>query len=235
MNRLFILLVCLFPVWSYASEAVSLDSAPVDIYDQASLQRGARLYVDYCQGCHSLKYMRYSRLARDIGLSEAVVHKELQHGVGNIGDTMRTAMSKEAGEAAFGVAPPDLSLTARSRGADWLYTYLRAFYQDTSRPTGVNNLIFKDVAMPNVLGELQGLRTRGKNATDVDDLEQAQPGRMKEGEFDEAVGDLTNFLAYAAEPAKLERSRLGKYVLLYLVILLVVLYKLKKAYWRDVH
>lgn len=237
MNRLFFVLLWVLPLWAGASELPSLDSAPVDVYDKTSLQRGARLYADYCQGCHSLKYVRYARLARDMDLTEAEVMDQFLHGTGNIGDTMSTAMTSENGLAWFGVAPPDLSLTARARGADWLYTYLRSFYLDPARPSGVNNLLFKDVAMPNVMGELQGQRERvelasGKRKTY--ELKQVQPGRMDEDEFDQAVGDLTNFLAYVAEPAQLERSHYGKYVLLFLIILLVILYKLKEEYWRDV-
>lgn len=215
-----------------------MDSAPVDAYDKPSLQRGARIYAEYCQGCHSLKYMRYSRLVRDAGMAEADVLKEFLHGEGSLGDIMATGMTKDNGVAWFGVAPPDLSLTVRARGADWVYTYLRSFYLDPSRPTGVNNLLFKDVAMPNVLGELQGQQERigqGEGSHKTYKLSLAQPGRLSVEDFDEAVGDLTNYLAYVAEPAQLERSSVGKWVLFYLIILLVVLYKLKKEYWRDVH
>ncbi len=237
MKKLFFLLLWLVPLWAAASEGPSLDSAPVDVYDQESLQRGARLYADYCQGCHSLKYVRYSRMARDIGLTDEQVREQFLHGETNLGTTMNTALTAENGVAWFGVAPPDLSLIARSRGADWIYTYLRGFYLDPSKPTGVNNVVFKDVGMPNVLGELQGdqvLAEHGKGQPEIDDLKVVKPGRMDEDEFEEAVGDLTNFLAYVAEPAQLDRSHLGKYVLLFLTILLVILYKLKKEYWRDV-
>lgn len=236
MNRLIFLLLCCLPLAAGASETVPLDSAPVDVYDEASLQRGARFYADYCQGCHSLKYMRYSRFARDADMAENDVKKQFLHGEGNIGDTMQTAMTPDNGVAWFGVAPPDLSLTVRARGADWVYTYLRSFYMDPSKPSGVNNLVFKDVAMPNVLAGLQGQKKLPeKGAHDADDLQTVQPGSMSEREFDKAVGDLTNFLAYVAEPAQLDRSRLGKYVLLFLIGLAVLLFKLKKEYWRDVH
>lgn len=231
MNRLFFLLLWWLPLCVGASETLSLDSAPVDVYDEASLQRGARLYADYCQGCHSLKYMRYARFARDAGMAESEVKSKFLYGEGNVGDTMRTAMTQENGIAWFGVAPPDLSLTVRARSADWVYTYLRSFYLDPAKPTGTNNLLFKDVAMPNVLGGLQGQR----KLDDEGELDVVQPGSMSTREFDRAVGDLTNFLAYVAEPAQLDRSHVGKYVLLFLIILLVVLYKLKKEYWRDVH
>lgn len=182
--------------------------------------------------------MRYSRLVRDAGMDEAAVLKDFLHGEGAIGDVMTTGLTKENGVSWFGVAPPDLSLTVRARGADWVYTYLRSFYLDPSKPTGVNNLLFKDVAMPNVLGELQGQQERvveeGWNGHKSYKLSLVQPGRMDAEQFDQAVGDLTNYLAYVAEPAQLERSSLGKWVLFYLVILMVVLYKLKKEYWRDV-
>lgn len=234
MNRLIFLLLWL-PLAAFASESAHLDDAPVDVYDQASLQRGAKLYVDYCQGCHSLKYVRYSRLARDIGMAETEVMSQFQHGVGNIGDTMRTAMTDDNGIAWFGVAPPDLTLTVRARGADWVYTYLRSFYLDPAKPTGVNNLLFKDVAMPNVMGELQGQQERVADAHGGYSLKLVEKGRLDANKFDQAVGDLTNFLAYVAEPAQLDRSHYGKFVLLFLIILLVVLYKLKKEYWRDIH
>lgn len=237
MKRLFSLLLLVLPLTVGASGGPELDSVSVDVYDQASLKKGARLYADYCQGCHSLKYERYSRLARDLGLPEKQVVKEFLLDSGKIGDTMTNAMTAEEGEAWFGVQPPDLSLIVRARGADWTYSYLRSFYLDPSRPTGVNNRTFKDVAMPNVLGELQGqqkLVSHRVGNREVERLDVVQRGRMTAREFDQAVADLVNFMAYVAEPAQLERSKLGKYVLLFLAVLTALLYRLKKEYWRDV-
>lgn len=237
MNKLFSLLL-LLPLTAAASGALELDSVAIDIEDKASLQRGARLYADYCQGCHSLKFERYARLARDLGLPEKQVAKEFMLDTGNIGDTMTNAMTAAEGEAWFGVQPPDLSVAVRARSPDWVYSYLRAFYLDPSKPTGVNNLIFKDVAMPNVLGELQGqqkLTTHRVGDHEAQRLDLIQPGRMNAREFDRALTDLVNFMTYVAEPAQLERGQLGKYVLLFVALLTALLYRLKKEYWRDIH
>jgi ubiquinol-cytochrome c reductase cytochrome c1 subunit len=223
-----------------ASEGVGLDSVEVDLSDREALKRGGQLFVTYCQGCHSAKYMRYSRIAQDLGLDEEEVSRDLILGPKTINDSMTTAMDvNEASEWFLGVGPPDLSLAARSRGSDWIYSYLRGFYLDESRPFGVNNSIYPDVAMPNVLWELQGsqkpvFKTEGGRKV-LDDLVIAQKGRMTPQQFDQAMTDLVSFLVYVGEPAKLERVQLGKYVILYLVIFLVLAYLLKKEYWKDVH
>jgi ubiquinol-cytochrome c reductase cytochrome c1 subunit len=224
------------PHWAGALEGPKLDSVSLDVHDQISLRRGARLYADYCLGCHSMKYLRYSRMAHDLGMSENEVKKDFLYGAGKVTDVMKVSLKKTLGEKWFGVSPPDLSLIVRARGADWVYTYLRGFYQDPKRTNGDNNLVFKDVAMPNALWELQGIRKAvyAADGATVARLETVQKGRMTAKEFDRAVADLVNFMAYAAEPAQLERSHYGKYVLLYLLILAVLFYRLKKEYWRDV-
>ncbi len=230
-----------------------LYSMQTNLQDLPSLQRGAQLYVNYCAGCHSLKYMRYGRLAKDIGIVDAsgevdseLVKNNLIFTGDKIFDTMRNAMSSEESRQWFGVRPPDLSLIARVRGVDWLYTYLLQFYADPQRPWGVNNLLFPDVAMPNVLLSLQGEQVphyraetvvvEGKSTQrqEIDRLELQQPGSIDSAQFDVAVRDLVNFLAYVAEPAKLQRQRIGLWVLGFLLIFTVLAYCLKREYWKDI-
>ncbi len=220
---------------------VHLDQANIDPTDQASLQRGAKFFVNYCLGCHSAKYQRYNRMAQDIGLTEEQVKANLMFTTDKIGNTMEIAMSPADANKFFGTTPPDLSLIARSRGVDWLYTYLRSFYIDESRPTGVNNVVFKDVGMPHVMWELQGWQKaifkENEHGGDpiFERFELVKPGSMTPEEFDTAIRDLVNFLDYVGEPYKLERQRLGVKVLLFLAIFFVLAYLLKKEYWKDVH
>ncbi len=220
---------------------VHLDQANIDPTDQASLQRGAKFFVNYCLGCHSAKYQRYNRMAQDIGLTEEQVKANLMFTTDKIGNTMEIAMSPADANKFFGTTPPDLSLIARSRGVDWLYTYLRSFYIDESRPTGVNNVVFKDVGMPHVMWELQGWQKaifkENEHGGDpiFERFELVKPGSMTPEEFDAAIRDLVNFLDYVGEPYKLERQRLGVKVLLFLAIFFVLAYLLKKEYWKDVH
>lgn len=221
-----------------------LDEAPIDLENDASLQRGAKLFVNYCMGCHSADYQRYNRLAQDIGLTDEQVEKNLIFTGVKVGDTMKNAMPKKQAKEWFGAPPPDLSLIARSRGVDWLYTYLRTFYLDEERPWGVNNAVFPAVGMPHVLWELQGWQVpvyethenaQGEEEKVITGFEIAVPGAMTPPEFDAAMGDLVNFLAYIGEPIQLERQRIGWWVLLYLVIAFAVFYPLKKEYWKDIH
>jgi len=226
-----------------AGGGVHLDDADIDLSDQASLQRGARLFVNYCLSCHSAKFQRYNRMARDLGLTEDEVKENLMFTTDKIGDTMTIAMTPADAEKWFGVAPPDLSVTARARGVDWLYTYLRSFYIDESRPFGVNNRVFPDVGMPNVLWRLQGMQKavyKGEGDQQVIDKlvpadGPAGQGEMTPEEFDGAVRDLTAFLSYIAEPIQMERKRLGIWVLLFIAVFFVLAYALKKEYWKDVH
>lgn len=223
-----------------ASGDIELDSVNIDLDDKDSLKRGGQLFATHCQGCHSAKYMRYSRIAADLGLHEDEVGRDLIVGGKTINDLMTTAMDEnQASEWFLGVGPPDLSLVARSRGSDWLYTYLRGFYVDESRPFGVNNLVYKDVAMPNVFWEMQGLQKAVFKEVDgkpvFDKFVSVKDGQMSREQFDRAIGDLVNFLVYVGEPAKLERVSIGKYVLLFLLIFLVLTFYLKKEYWKDVH
>jgi len=232
---------------------IPLQKAPINPQDHASLQRGARLYMNYCVGCHSLRYMRYNRMATDIGISDAqgavnqsIVEKNLIFTGAKIAQTINNAMDPAMAKNWFGVAPPDLTLAARVRGVDWLYTYLRSFYLDPTRPYGVNNLLFDDVAMPNVMAELQGnlvpvyaektVKINGKTPKRslIDHLTLQKKGIMSPTHFDLATADLVNFLAYVGEPMKADRERIGIWVLLFLAVLFVFAFLLKKEYWKDV-
>jgi ubiquinol-cytochrome c reductase cytochrome c1 subunit len=226
-----ILLLALLPCLAMANEEVALDKAPVDASNHESLQRGARTFVNYCLNCHSANYMRYNRLL-EIGLTEKQIKENLLLAGEKVGDQMRVAMNKNDAKKWFGAAPPDLSVEVRARGADWVYSYMRSFYRDDTRPTGWNNTVYDKVAMPHVLYELQGEQTLNH---ETHHLELTKPGRLSPAEYDTLVGDLTNFMAYMAEPAKQQRNHLGWFVLLFLGVLLVLTYKLKKAYWKDVH
>ncbi len=221
-----------------------LHDASVDLGDEASLQRGARTFVNYCVSCHSARYARYSRLAADLGIPEDIVAAKMMFTTDKIGNTMNVALRAADGEGWFGVAPPDLSVIARSRGADWLYTFLLTFYLDPARPTGVNNLLFRDTAMPHVLWELQGLQrpvlgasadAHGRHASQIASLELASHGLQSEQEYRRTVRDLVNFLVYLGEPAKLVRYRIGFWVILFLIGFYLLAWRLKREYWKDVH
>lgn len=232
-----LVLLMAVPAIAIASTAsVHLDQAPASLSDKASLQRGAQFFTANCLACHSAGYMRYNRL-KDIGMSEDEIKKLLPEG-SKLGSTMKAAMDSESAKGAFGVAPPDLSVVARSRGADWLYTYLRSFYADSSRPSGVNNLVFPGVAMPNILGPMQGdqvLQVEKHEGHEAQMLKLTSPGSMSTKEFDATVGDLVNYLDFMGEPAKLVRYKLGYIVLAFLFVLLILTYLLKKEFWKEIH
>jgi ubiquinol-cytochrome c reductase cytochrome c1 subunit len=224
-----------------AEEAGPLEQIDVYLDNVPSLQRGAKYFVNYCSGCHSLKYMRYRRLAEDLDLTPQQVEKNLIFTGHKIGDTMTIAMRAKDAEKWFGKAPPDLSVEARARGEDWLYTFLKTFYLDDTGRFGVNNLVYPDVAMPHVLGVLQGWQIpvykkhSGSEEPAIDHLRLAQPGLMPPDEYDRVVRDLVTFLAYVGEPSQLTRMRVGFWALLFLAVLLVLSYLLYKEYWKDVH
>lgn len=225
-----------------AEGSATLLQAGNDLGDRASLQRGAQLYMNYCSGCHALKYLRYSRIAQDLGLSEEEVMNNLNFTGAAVGDPVPVTLPADQAEKWFGKMPPDLTLIARVRGTDWLYTYLKSFYLDSSRPLGWNNALFPNVSMPNPLWEMQGLQhpVLGKPETEGGDpkvvgLELRTPGSVDAGQFDQAVRDITNFLAYAGEPAALKREKLGIWVILFLALLTFLVFLLKKEYWKDVH
>ena len=220
-----------------------LDYVEVNLADKVSLQNGAKLFVNYCMSCHSAEYMRYNRMAADLEIPEELVKKHMIFNGGKIGDTMTTTMSKEHGEAWFGVAPPDLTLIGKLRDPEWLYTYLRTFYMDESTVSGWNNVVFPNVAMPHVMYELQGIQKANISTEthadgtehEVIELELVQEGSMTPEEFDKAMKDLTNFLYYMAEPARMVRIKYGMWTMLFLAVLGTLAFMLKKEYWRDVH
>jgi len=243
MKKLIIALVTLLPTLIFASTNVHLDKADYDLSDKASLQRGAKLFMNYCFACHSTGYQRYQRIAADLEIPEALMKSSLIFSDSKIGDLAVNSMDKKDGAKWFGNSPPDLTLEARLRGADWIYTYLRSFYKDETRPFAVNNLLFPDVAMPHVLEELQGVPTavfettisHGSEQKRIVGIESNEQGEMSSDEYDNALLDLVNFLVYAGEPNKLERESLGFWVIGFLIIFFILSYLLKKEYWRDVH
>ena len=232
MKRLIIALFTLIPTLAFASGAgLALDHAGNDLTDKDSLKRGFKSYVNYCLGCHQLQYQRYNRTFADLGISEEDGAANYMYTGEKPGDHITNTMPAKEAAKWFGSAPPDLTLEARLRSPDWIYTYLRSFYVDSERPFGVNNTVFKDVGMPHVLQDLQGVRTLDEHGH----LTPATGGTMNEEEYDTFVRDLVNFFEYVGEPNKLERESLGYWVIGFLCIFFVISYLLKKEYWKDVH
>ncbi len=230
----------------FCANALAASGGPVqqagnDLSDQASLQRGAQAYMNYCSGCHSLKYLRYSRMAEDLGLSEEQVMQNLNFTGAKFGEQIHVTMTQPQGEKWFGKMPPDLSLISRVRGSDWVYTYLKSFYLDESRPLGWNNTLFPNASMPNPLWDLQGMQhaefgePNAAGERHPERLVVTSPGRQNAQQFDQTVRDITNFLEYAGEPAALKRQSLGVWVVLFLALLSFLAYLLKEEYWKDVH
>ncbi len=259
---LFFLVLTIVPIKAVAAGgAFKCGSIPCDVYepnfeDKESLQRGAKWFVNYCMGCHSLKFSRYERVARDLEIPKEVMMNNLVFTQQKIGELMTISMTQDKAKKWFGAAPPDLSLVARSRSPEWLYTYLRNFYQDDARPLGVNNRVFANVGMPHVMAELQGLpvcapgpkinahghTARDKNGHEITDevcgslaVPEGQKGSMNKDEFNQAVGDLVNFLEYVAEPGAAKRESIGRYVLIFLGIFFVFAYLLNREYWKGIH
>ncbi|MGM0983887.1 MAG: cytochrome c1 [Pseudomonadota bacterium] len=253
-KQLLALLFALVPVSAMAAGGASVPySMEPDLHDKASLQNGMKLYVNYCMGCHSLEHQRFARAAEDLEIPQDLVEENLIFSSElAFNDQMHIAMNEGDGEDWFGVTPPDLTLESRLRGTDWIYSYLLTFYKDPSTGTGVNNAVFPLAAMPNVLEPLQGVQEKVCAETDqpvegaeldpltgkyqsCETLQVTQPGEMEPAEFEEAVYDLTNFLAYVGEPSKLHAQSLGPKVLIFIFIFGVIAYLLKREYWRDVH
>ncbi len=249
MKLLFIILFLVFPGFFVASVSagggdVMLDSADIQLDDREAIKRGAKLFVDYCLNCHSASLMRYSRIAQDLDMSSDEVRNQFITTGAKVGESMKVAIDEEDAKRWFGTAVPDLSVIARARGVDWLYTYLRSFYRDESRPWGVNNSVFKDVGMPHVLWELQGLQVpimeshtdeQGNTSERIRGFKLIEKGTLSASEYDTTMRDLVTFIAYLGEPSKLQRLALGKWVLLFLAGFLVLVILLKKEYWRDIH
>lgn len=223
------------------------DKAPNRINDMGSLQNGAKLFTNYCLNCHSAAFMRYTRLT-DLGLTQEQIKDNLLVTNSKIGDTMKAAIDPQQAKAWFGNTPPDLTVIARSRagaqgtGADYLYTYMRTFYRDSTTPTGWNNVVFPNAAMPHVLWELQGDRkavfkeveSHGQKTHELTGFEQLTPGTMTPAQYDNAVGDLVNYLQWMGEPAQTTRQKLGVWVLIFLAGLTFLTFKLNKAFWKDI-
>lgn len=238
--------ICTVPALGWASSAghTTVQHANNNVANTASLQRGARNFVNYCMGCHSARYVRYNRLGADLDLSEAQIIDNLMFTGERPHDTMTVAMPPEDAKRWFGTAPPDLSLMARARGTDYIYAFLKSFYLDSSRPTGVNNLVLPGTAMPHVLWELQGYQKAvydGESDAEhstvhkkFKEFELAQEGSLSPEEFDRFVRDTVNFLDYIGEPMQLERRNLGLKVLGFLLVFFLFAYFLKKEYWKDV-
>ncbi|MFQ3246106.1 MAG: ubiquinol-cytochrome c reductase cytochrome c1 subunit [Arenicella sp.] len=264
MKKLSLLLIALISTVVMGSSAfaagghgAAVDEVHMNMSDKASLQSGAKIFVNYCLSCHSAQYSRYNRVAKDLDIPLWQLKENLMFTTEKEGDLMTTTMPAEDAKAWFGVAPPDLSLVARVRSPDWIYTYLRAFYLDESSPSGWNNSLFENVAMPHAMYELQGVqKVVGKVEADshgaidahassdavgdhkvVGDtiFELSHPGKLSPAEFDKSMADLTAFLSYMAEPSQLQRKTIGVYTIAFLIILLLLCILLKKEYWRDVH
>ncbi len=227
--------------FAVAASGGTLQASNASLSDQASLQNGARLFFNYCAGCHSLQLMRYSRIASDLGLSEQQVMDNLNFTGAKFGEQVPPSMDIEDAKRWFGAQPPDLSLMARAKGVDYIYTYLKSFYLDPTRPLGWNNTAFPNASMPNALWELQGLQTAvfkpGEGGGDpvFEKFELHQAGSLGAREFDAAARDIANFLQYTAEPAGLVRKSVGVWVLLFLGVFTLLAWLLKQEYWKDVH
>ena len=213
-----------------SSEDINLEQAPIDLSDQPSLQKGARTFINYCLNCHSAKYMRYNKLL-DIGLSKKEIKDNLLFTGKKIGDPMEISMQTEESKIWFGATPPDLSVVARSRGSDWIYSYMKGFYRDNSREIGWNNLVYVNSAMPHILWELQGEQELDKNTGNLSII---KAGKLNQKEYDAVITDLTNFINYMSEPDQLKRKKMGFYVIGFLLLLLVLTINLKKEFWKDV-
>ena len=228
--RFFIIIFLFISPLSFSAENIELSKAPVDLTDNLSLQRGAKIFTNYCLNCHSAKYMRYSNL-QDIGLSAETIKNDLLFTGNKIGDTMSVNMSMKDSKKWFGAAPPDLSVVARSRGADWIYSYMRGFYRDPTRPMGWNNTVYVNSAMPHILWELEGEKILNPKTKK---LEKFSSGKLNAKEYDATIADLTNYLVYMSEHDQLKRKKMGYYVIGFLLLLLFLTIKLKKEYWRDI-
>jgi ubiquinol-cytochrome c reductase cytochrome c1 subunit len=236
-------ILLLIPSFAFAAGSkYPNDHADIDLTDQASLQSGAQTFMNYCLGCHQMQYQRYQRTFQDIGVSDELGDKYLRFTGEKVSDYITSTMPAEASAVWFGAPPPDLTLVARVRGADWIYTYLRTFYVDKSKTFGVNNLTFPNVGMPHVLQGLQGTPRLATEMKMIDGemkdvyvgLRTDGDGKLTEDEYDKTILDLVNFLEYSGEPSRLQSEGIGKGVLIFICIFFVFAYLLKKDYWKDV-
>ncbi len=229
-KQLFVMICTLFSAAIFAVENVSLQNAPIDLDNKNSLQRGAKNFINYCLNCHSLDYMRYNQLEL-IGLSDETIKRDLLFTTDKVGNPMSISMQADEAKNWFGAAPPNLSVTARSRGSDWIYSYLRGFYRDKSRTLGWNNTVYKNSAMPHILWELQGEQIFDVEANK---LVLNKPGVLSPDEYDQFIGDITNFMVFVSEPNQQKRKQIGYYVLAFLFLLLVLVINLKREYWKNI-
>lgn len=251
-KTLIIIAGLLLPVMGFAAGGASFpnDDITIDWDDKASMQRGARTFVNYCMSCHEVAYSRYNRVGADLEISDAQLLESLIFTTDKYGDKtkvgslMTNAMSTEYAEEAFGAPPPDLSLIARSRGVDWLYNYMRGFYLDESRPFGMNNGVFDKVGMPHVLADLQGYQvpkmatrtdSQGEKHEVIVGFDILKPGSLSKSEYDQTIHDLVGFLDYVSEPYRQTRHNVGTGVIIFLFIFLILAYFLKKEFWKDIH
>jgi len=238
MVRGLVFLICAFSVSIPslgASSGMDLKPVMIDLGNKLSLQRGAQIFFNNCSGCHTLKYHRYSKLVGDLAISEQMVKDNLiltsNNGVKTkLGSLIINSVNPDAIKEVFGVIPPDLTLTARSRGPEWIYTFLTSFYEDESRPMGVNNILYPNVNMPHVLWYKEGLKTLDENNQLITKVK----GQLSQKEYEKEITDLVNFLTYVSEPAQLERYTIGFWVILFLVFFAFITYLLKIEYWRDI-
>ena len=228
--KILAIIFLLYSSTSFSAENIELSKAPIDLTNNQSLQRGAKTFINYCLNCHSANFMRYSNL-QDIGLSAETIKSDLLFTGDKIGDTMSVNMSMRDSKKWFGASPPDLSVVARSRGADWIYSYMRGFYSDPSRPMVWNNTVYVNSAMPHILWELQGEQILNPKTKK---LEKFSSGKLNAKEYDAMIADLTNYLVYMSEPDQLKRKKMGYYVIGFLLLLLFLTIKPKKEYWRDI-
>lgn len=246
IKRIIYLVGILVVSFAHATSHVQTLPVNVDLEDPAKLQRGAKIFMNYCSGCHALRYMRYNQMAQDLGLTtftgeidKDLLFNNLVFTTAKIHDPIQISMPETDARQWFGIVPPDLSLTARERGTSWIYTYLKSFYEDKSRPFGTNNLLIPDVAMPNILEPLIGrvvpVRAGRGPQSPISHLVLLEKGEMDEQQFDSMLEDLVSFLAYVAEPVKLVRYRIGIVVILFLFIFWLVAYQLKRVYWKKIH
>jgi len=244
MKKIIFVLSLLLPMSVMAAGGnVHLDKAEYDLTDKASLQTGAQLFMNYCLGCHQTQYQRYQRTFDDLDIPLELGQENLQFTGEKPGEHIKNAMPTESGAKWFGAPPPDLTLIARVRGADWIYTYLRSFYADESTTYGVNNLVFPDVSMPHALEELQGVPSKTFEKMLIDGemvdryvgIKADGSGELSAAEYDTAVLNLVNYLVYIGEPSRLQSEEIGRWVMIFLLVLLVLVYLLKSDYWRDVH
>ena len=233
--RFYILFSAIFlaPLGVNAAAKKPLMSANNDIYDIESLQRGARNFMNYCSGCHSAEYIRYDVIGEDLGITQSQLKEYLMFNALQTFDTINASMTSEDASGWFGQAPPDLSLAARAKGTDYIYTFLKSFYVDNTSPTGVDNVVLAGTSMPNVLWELQG-HQKYSQSEDESKLEVYISGKMNEEEFNSFLRDTSNFLEYISEPIKIKRQALGVKVLFFLAFFMVLAYFLKKEVWKDI-